>query len=139
VRHNEPPERTTMWTVIGFPPCSVVVPLWVKGGEQLPEIMTKSDNSDNSPLCDKAVALKHKVFHIKRGNGEKYMNFSLLHNKNGDGIMQKIKPYEKEIFAETYNKITEWNTSSWNTKDIRIYYQYLNKKITNMYKTLFDL
>ncbi|MDR0420360.1 MAG: C45 family peptidase, partial [Prevotellaceae bacterium] len=32
VRHNEPPERTTMWTVIGFPPCSVVVPLWVKGG-----------------------------------------------------------------------------------------------------------
>ncbi|MDR1348396.1 MAG: C45 family peptidase [Prevotellaceae bacterium] len=139
VRQDEPAEHTTMWTVIGFPPCSIVVPLWVKGGEQLPEIMIKSDNNSNSPLCDKAVALKHKVFHIERGNGGKYMNFALLYNKDGDGIIQKISPCEKEIFAETYKKINEWNLTSWYTKEIQDYYKYLNAKIIKIYKDLFDL
>ncbi|MDR2651841.1 MAG: C45 family peptidase [Prevotellaceae bacterium] len=139
VKPNEAAERTTMWTALGFPPCSIVVPLWVKGGDKLPEIMIKSDSNDNSPLCDKAVALKHKVFNIERGNGGKYMNFSLLYNENGIGIIQKIKPYEKEIFEETYKKIDEWNTSSWNAKNIHIYYQYLNEKITKIYKEEFDL
>jgi hypothetical protein len=139
VKQNEPPEHTTMWTLLGFPPCSIVVPLWVKGGNQLPEIMTKSDKSNNSPLCDKVVALKHKVFHIKRGNGNKYMNFSLLYNKNGNGIIQKIKPREKEIFEETYKNINKWNTSEWNENTIRIYYKHLNEKIIKIYKDLFYL
>ncbi|MDR2127088.1 MAG: C45 family peptidase [Prevotellaceae bacterium] len=139
VKQNELPEKTTMWTVLGFPPCSIAVPLWVKGGKQLPEIMVKSDNSNNSPLCDKIVALKYKVFHIKRGNGEKYMNFSLLYNKNGNGIIQKIKPLEKEIFEETYAKINEWNTSAWSAKNIQNYYKQINGKIIKIYKDLFDL
>ncbi|MDR1983430.1 MAG: carcinine hydrolase/isopenicillin-N N-acyltransferase family protein [Prevotellaceae bacterium] len=139
VRQGELATRTTMWTLIGFPPCSVVVPLWVQGGEQLPEIMIKTADSNNSPLCDKVVALKNKVFPIKRGNGEKYMNFSLLYNENGTGIIQKIEPYEKEIFEETYKKINEWNTTSWNTKSINDYYEYLNAKIIKIYKDLFDL
>lgn len=138
VKQNEPVEHTTMWTLLGYPPCSIVVPLWVKGGKQLPEIMTKSDNN-NSPLCDKVVALKHKVFHIKRGNGEKYMKFSLLYNKNENGIIQKIRPYEKEIFEDTYKKIDEWNTTVWNEKNIQTYYEYLNEKIIKTYKNLFDL
>ncbi|MDR0754365.1 MAG: C45 family peptidase [Prevotellaceae bacterium] len=139
VKQNESAEHTTMWTLLGFPPCSIIVPLWVKGGRQLPEIMTKSDNNDNSPLCDKVVALKHKVFHVERGNGKKYMNFSLLYNKNENGIIQKIKPYEKEIFEDTYRKIDEWNASEWNEKNIQTYYRYLNEKIVKIYKDLFDL
>ncbi|MDR3286284.1 MAG: hypothetical protein LBT27_02420 [Prevotellaceae bacterium] len=138
VQQGEPSERTTMWTAVGFPPCSVVVPLWVKGGEQLPEILTKSDNN-NSPLCDKVVALKHNIFPIERGNGVKYMNFSLLYNKNGNGIIQKIAPYEKEIFEETYKRINEWNKTSWNTENISDYYKYLNDKIVKIYRDLFDL
>jgi len=139
VKKGENAERTTMWTALGFPSCSIVFPLWVKGGEHLPEILIKSENSNNAPLCDKVVALKHKVFGIKRGNGEKYMNFALLYNKNKDGIIQKIQPYEEQIFEETYKKIDEWNKTSWNEKNIREYYGYLNTKITKIYKDLFDL
>jgi hypothetical protein len=138
VRQGEPSERTTMWTAVGFPPCSIVVPLWVKGGEQMPEIMTISDNN-NSPLCDKVVALKHNVFPIERGNGAKYMNFSLLYNKNGNGIIQKIAPYEKQIFEETYKQINEWNSTSWNAESISNYYKYLNAKIVKIYGDLFEL
>ena len=139
VKKGEPVERTTMWTALGFPPCTIVFPLWIAGGEQLPEIMTKTAKSNNAPLCDKVVALKHKVFPVKRGNGNKYMNFALLYNKNGDGIIQKLQPVEKEIFEETYKKIDKWNSTSWNEKNIREYYKYLNDKIIKNYHDLFDL
>jgi len=136
---GEPAERTTMWTVLGFPPCAVVIPLWVAGGEKLPAITIKTSENDNAPLCDKVVALKHKVFPIKRGSGNKYMNFSLLYNENGDGIIQKLQPFEKEIFEETYKKITEWNATVWNAKKINDYYKYLNDKIITIYYDLFGL
>jgi hypothetical protein len=139
IRQGEPSERTIMWTLLGFPPCSIVIPLWVKGGEHLPEIMLQNGNSNTAPLCDKVVALKHKVFPIERGNGGKYINFSLLYNTNGDGIIQKIAPYEKEIFEETYRKISEWDTSSLIENGIRNYYKYLNEKIIKIYNDLFGL
>jgi hypothetical protein len=139
VKRGEHVERTTMWTALGFPPCSIVVPLWIAGGEKLPEIMTKTAESNNAPLCDKVVALKHKVFPITRGNGNKYMDFALLYNKNGNGIIQKLHPAEKEIFEETYKKIDEWNKTAWNEKNIKEYYKYLNDKIIKAYKNLFDL
>ena len=139
VKKGEQAERTIMWTALGFPPCAIVVPLWVAGGEKLPEIMTKTADSNKAPLCDKVVALKHKVFPIKRGNGSKYMNFSLLYNKNGDGIIQKLQPVEKEIFEETYKKIEEWNATTWNATNIHDYSKYLNDKIIKIYYDLFDL
>jgi hypothetical protein len=139
IQKGEPIERTTMWTALGFPPCAIVVPLWVAGGEALPEIMIKTAEGNNAPLCDKVVALKHKVFPINRGSGNKYMNFSLLYNKDGNGIIQKLQPEEKVIFEETYKKIDEWNTTNWNVKNIHDYYKYLNDKIIKTYDDLFGL
>jgi len=136
---GEPAARTTMWTALGFPPCAITIPLWVAGGEKLPGITTKAAESDNAPLCDKVVALKHKVFPIKRGNGNKYMNFSLLYNETGDGIIQKLRPFEKEIFEETYKKITEWNAAVWSAEKINDYYKYLNDKVVRIYYELFGL
>jgi len=136
---GEPAERTTMWTALGFPPCAITIPLWVAGGEKLPEITTKTSERDNAPLCDKVVALKHKVFPIKRGNGNKYMYFSLLYNETGDGIIQKLQPFEKAIFEETYKKITEWNATVWSAEKVINYYKYLNDKVVTIYYELFGL
>jgi hypothetical protein len=136
VKKGESPEQTTMWTVLGFPPCSIVFPLWVKGGENLPQLLVKASNSNNAPLCDKVVALKHKAFNISRGNGEKYMDFSVLYNKNGNGIIQKLQSYEQQIFEETRKKIQEWNKTSWTEKNIDNYYKYLNEKIEKIYQEI---
>ena len=139
VKKGEPAERTIMWTALGFPPCAVAVPLWVAGGEQLPEMMTKTGDGNNALLCDKVVALKNKVFPIKRGNGSKYMNFSLLYNETGGGIIQKLQPLEKEIFEETYKRTNDQNTSFWTEENIRDYYKYLNNKVIKAYYDLFEL
>ena len=139
VKKGERAEHTTMWIVFGFPPVGIVVPSWVAGGEHLPEVVTKVDHNERTPLWNKVLTLQHKIFPIKRGNGEKYMHFSLLYNAKGDGIIQKLQPIEKEIFTETYKKIDEWNTKSWDAKKIQEYYKYLNDKIVKAYKDLFDL
>jgi hypothetical protein len=139
VKKGEPVERTTTWIALGFPSASIALPLWIAGGEQLPEIMTRTAESNNAPLCDKVVALKNKVFPIKRGSGRRYMDFSLLYNKNSDGIIQKLQPFEEEIFEKTYKKIDEWDASGWNEKNIQEYYKYLDNKVLKIYYDLFGL
>ena len=139
VKKGEAVESTTMWSALGYPPTAIVVQLWVAGGKQLPEILVEADYSNNAPLCDKSIALKNKVFPIKRGNGDQYMHFALLYNAEGDGIIQKLQPVEREIFEETYKKIDEWNATGWTTKKISEYYRYLNDKVVKAYKDLFNL
>ena len=54
--------------------------------------------------------LKKSIFPIKRGNGNKYFNFSKLYNKNGTGYSQKLKVAEKAILEESAKAVeTLWN------------------------------
>ena len=88
VNKGEDPLNTVMWTILGYPPVSVAVPLFVKAGENQPSFMVKSKDSDNALMCDMSLKLKHKIFPIRRGNGNKYMNFNLLYNPQKTGYMQ---------------------------------------------------
>ena len=103
VKEGELPEHTTMWTALGFPSCSVAMPLWVKGGEKLPLLLVRSKSSENAPLCEKVVALKYQVFPIRRGNGNKYFSWSALYNPEHTGIMQRLAPVEKAVFDKAYS------------------------------------
>jgi len=139
VKKGESPERTTTWIALGFPSASIVLPLWIAGGEQLPEILTRTAESNHAPLCDKVIALKRQTFPITRGNGRRYMDFSFLFNKNGDGVIQQLQPFEKEIFEKTQQKINEWNENGWSEQNIQDYYKYLNDKVLKIYRELFGL
>ena len=117
VKEGELAEHTTMWTALGFPSCSVALPLWVKGGEELPSILMKGEKSENAPLCEKVVALKYQVFPIKRGNGRRYFNWTALYNPENTGIMQLLAPVEEEIFSKSYAAMQQWGDGGWN-KDL---------------------
>lgn len=139
VRAGEPAEHTTLWTALGFPSCSVAFPLWVKGGEQLPSLLTRGDDSENAPLCEKVVALKYTVFPVQRGNGRKYFQWNALYNVRNTGIMQLLAPVEKEIFEKTHAARERWGTGDWNRNDIQALYQELNQLVTDAYQDLFTL
>lgn len=70
VKKGENPELTTFWAVLGYPPCSVAIPAWVKAANDNSDLLEKSPDSYNSPMCDMALAIKSNVFPISRGNGE---------------------------------------------------------------------
>ncbi len=139
VKKGEPAERTTMWTALGFPSCSVAMPLWVKGGSELPSLLVRSGKNQNAPLCEKVVTLKHKVFPVKRGNGSKYFNWALLYNPKGTGIMQQLAPIEKSIFNKSYNAMARWGSGEWKQTDIQQLYHEINEDVADAYETLFDL
>ncbi len=139
VKAGELPEHTTMWTALGFPSCSVAIPLWVKGGEKLPPMLMKGEKSENAPLCEKVVTLKHQVFPVKRGNGSKYFSWTALYNPNNAGIMQLLAPIEKDIFAKSYAVMKQWGDGSWSQANIQRFYTELNTIVEKAYKELFNL
>jgi hypothetical protein len=135
VKKGESPEFTTMWTVLGYPFTTVAVPVWIKGGKNLPKIMMAEKN-ENAPLCDMALELKKHCYPIERGSGYKYLNISALINKENSGILQKIEPIEKIIFEQTESKISDWNNKFEKDK-IQKFYQWLDEFIVNEYKKNF--
>jgi len=48
VRADESPWLTTVWTILGFQLCSVAVPTWVRGGNQLPAIVVADSSGEDT-------------------------------------------------------------------------------------------
>jgi hypothetical protein len=119
VKPGENPEMTTLWTILGYPPVGVAVPLWVKAGVLQPGIMLRTENSNHSEMCNLALALKHKVFPIKRGSGYKYMKFSLIYNSSGMGYMQQLASTEQAVFQLYQEPVERWRQSGIDLKELK--------------------
>jgi hypothetical protein len=99
VKQGEDPLKTIMWTVMGYPPAGVCIPLWVAMGEDQPYLLLGQGENNRSPLCEAAIRLKHETFPVKRGNGSKYMYFSRIFNSKGTGYMQQLAVLEDGLFV----------------------------------------
>ena len=138
VRKNESPLLTTIWTVLGFPLCSVAIPTWIKGGKDLPA-MLQADSSGTAPFCMMSLKLKEKIFSLVKGNSGRYINLSSLLNRNNDGILQKILLLEDEIIKGTKTKLENWRENGISSKDIQDFYRYVDKEVKLFYKENFNL
>ena len=132
VKEGEDPLNTIMWTILGYPSVSVAVPTFVKAGENQPSFMTGKEK-ENSLMCDMALELKAKVFAVKRGNGEKYMNFNLIYNPEGTGYMQQLRPVENKIFELTDQFTKENNNKPYNKAAFDKLYSDIFKEIESAY------
>lgn len=91
---GESPNLCIMWTVLGYPPCSHVVPVTV---DNVPEELTPNKETKRSTLCDEAVKRKHEVFSIKRGSGSHYLNMDLVKKYNSE-----LTAISKENYIQGY-------------------------------------
>ena len=100
VKKGENPELTVLWTILGYPPAGVAVPLWVK--DNLPAMMCYDKEKEAAPLSAASLKLAdEKVFHFKQGGGTKhYLHWENLYNLQGTGIMQKLVPVEEKVYQE---------------------------------------
>ncbi len=108
VKENEKAELTTMWTLLGYPPTGVAVPLWVK--DNLPAMMRFDEAYDAAPLSHHSLKLaKEKVFCYDQGLGtDKYLCWENLYNLQGTGLMQQIVPIEETVFRLATPVIEAW-------------------------------
>lgn len=131
VQKDQSPDLTTMWTVIAYPFTTVAVPVWLKGGKNLPKMLT-ADKGQNAPLSNIALKLKKQCYPIVRGSGYKYLNISALINNSNTGILQKIEPIEQEIFAETEKNVENWGKKL-DQDIIQDYYKWLEAFVMKEY------
>lgn len=89
VRKGDNPDATTIWSVVGYPPCSYAVASWVKAKDNIAAVITASEEGF-SPVNRLANALKCEVFPIERGNGNRYMRTSVVSR-----AIEALRPYEK--------------------------------------------
>lgn len=88
-----------MWTGLGYPPCSEILPVWCAPDGVDAELRGTGKNG-HSPMGDRVKARRDEVFPIKKGNGEKYIDMRKLFNPEGTGWVQTLVPKN----LETYKK-----------------------------------
>ena len=96
VKPDENPELTVVWTILGYPPCSIAIPLFVAAGEKQPDYMLKRADNDNCLMCDQALERRSHVFPLKRGNGKNYLNVATARH-----YMRELSHIEESIFIRT--------------------------------------
>ncbi|MEA3500929.1 MAG: hypothetical protein U9R41_07930 [Candidatus Marinimicrobia bacterium] len=133
VKKNENPELTTMWTILGWPLLTVVTPVWVAEGDDLPKNLT-SVNNKNSFINQNVLELKSNCFPIKLGNGYKYLNLSVLMNKENNGYIQTILPKEKKIIDIANKLLKKWREKGINKKELKNFYKWLDEYINEIYR-----
>jgi hypothetical protein len=137
VKNGEDPMLTTMWSVIGFPLTSVVVPVWITKNGSMPQVLVASQNG-KAPLCEMSLKLKSRVLSDFQQRGDKYMDISKLMNKSGTGIRQKLSKIEKEIIKKGESNIMKWRNSKINDAGIESYYGWVDKYILESFKGLLE-
>lgn len=86
VTPSDNPLMTTMWSVLGYPPCGVVRPVWIFEGGIPKEVV--STKGELAPDVRNANKLKEQVFDFSRDNGNNYLRIGKLFKKDGTGISQ---------------------------------------------------
>lgn len=135
VKKGMPKDVATIWTHIGFPNTTLALPVWVKGGKKLPEVLTAKDTL-NAPLNEMALQLKRQCYPITRSSGYKYLKISTLINQEKTGIVQKLEAIETKIFDKT-NKLTQKKRMT--KKEIQSHYQWLDNLVYQTYLQTFNL
>lgn len=128
VKPGEDPSLTVMWTILGYPPLGIALPIMPNA--DLPHFMTKSKESDNASICDQVLAVKARdIFNISRGNGRKYFNFRLLHSR----YILNIAPIEQELFTKFNILADQWYS------DAQCDQEKLTELITTTYNQYIEL
>ena len=92
VAQGEDPRLCIMWSMIGYPPCSYVVPVTV---DSVPEQLRPAHDTWRSPLCDSVVERKHLVFPIKRGSGKYYIDMNQVRVFSAEGTLKSLENYRE--------------------------------------------
>lgn len=127
VKPGEKAELTTMWSILGYPPTGVAVPLWVK--DNLPSVVNYNKEYQSAPLSYYSLKLAdEKVFCYNQGGGtSKYLCWENLYNAKGNGLMQQIVPIEQKIYLCAQPLIDKWRKDGKiNLKELEQFYQGLD-------------
>lgn len=138
VKENESASLTTMWTALGFPLTSVVIPIWLLDDGKLPNVL-QADDTGNAPFCDLALQLKDKVFSNQNDASENYLNLSVLMNKENTGIRQRLIPVEENALEKSKSLLYKWRSDGINQSEAKQFYEWVDNVLYPQIKNNFSV
>jgi hypothetical protein len=135
---GEDPALTTLWTVLGFPLTSPIVPVWVAAGPDLPE-MALSPDGKFSPINEKGLVLKKRCFPLSVDNAYDYLDLAAAFNKAGTGIAQRLVRPDAEIRQRTTELVDRWRRSGFRKTEAVRQYQWVDSFLRSHYLREFGL
>lgn len=110
VKSGEDPLHTVMWTVLGYPSCSVSVPLLVCDEDVIPYYMKSYRFSKNAPMCDYALKVKESaVYNSNISNSESYVDINSIMNLIHSCLM--TESMLEEGWTDIYDKWVNGKTN----------------------------
>ncbi len=141
VKPGEKAELTTMWTMLGYPPTGIAVPLWVKDADKFLLSMVCWDKAcAAAPLSDWSLRLSNNVFCYNQGMGtNRYLNWEKLYNMENNGYMQQLVPVEAEVFRRTCPLLDSWRQQgSIDSQEMQKLYQDVEALVRKAYTPLME-
>ncbi len=140
VKKGEDPAYTTMWTVLGWPLSTVCIPVWNSPKTKLPAIFTYNEKLKDSPMCYMGMDVKMRSFPYRwTGHSESYININSLVNADNTGSIQKITPFEDEIFDRADAMLKKWRESEISNKEMQDFYNWVDLEVPAFYKKNFGI
>ncbi len=142
VASGENPAHSVMWTILGYPACSVALPLMVTDSDRLPSYVKKSESSTNAALCSLALQIKKKyVFTYTVSNGSKYFRLDNILKGAGEGrpsLLSCCSAAEKQIDSSFYDLYRRWLRGEMSDSEFYSSYAVLTESYFDVYKSCFS-
>lgn len=138
VKESENPLMTTMWSMVGFPLSSAVVPVWITPDGTLPSVIT-APGKEHAPVCDWAMELKNSIVPSMRGSTKYYLDKVRVFNADHTGITQQLIPLNRQIIQHTKNLMQELRPGEPDQSRVNDHYGWLDLTIEEAYFNLFGI
>jgi hypothetical protein len=140
VNPDEDARLTTMWSIVGWPLASVTIPIWMNNHDDLPLVLVYDDEVKDSPLCNKALELKKKVYCYDWGKSSRhYINVNALLNADGTGIMQQLKPLDDALIKQGHELMESMRNNGFSNEKVKDFYNDVDKQVRTEYNAKFGL
>lgn len=138
VNPGENPKLTTLWTILGFPLTTPVIPLWVEAGKKIPAILQTS-GTQTPDLNQKSLALKNRCFPVTIENGKDYLNTAVVINRQENGTLQQMLRLDRRTMELGYQLVQKWKTNGFQVQDTDLFYTIITQEILMMYQKEYQL
>ncbi len=137
VAPGQNPLHTVMWSLIGYPACSVAVPLLVGDGDHIPAYLQRKEANHHSAFCDVSLSIKEKyVFTEKVSNGKQYLRLdAVLKGREGrPALLACGKKAEKEIDKSFGTLYKQWVSGEMTDNAFYAAYDALSPSFFDLFK-----
>jgi len=132
VKPGEDPRLTTLWSIPSFQLSCLTVPVWVAAGDNLPSSVMSREGKP-APLSEKALSLKKKCFPVPAWEGRDYLDLSHVLNKQGTGILQKVRLGDRKIIGRTLELLSQWRMKGFQKSEALEHYQWIDRVVGDFY------